>query len=488
MLNRTPFFKQFGPLLFGRRPRAQADKVSRLDSLEDLYGVFGNLLPEQMLDTAKKGVNSRVRSLPPEVTFWAFVSQALSPKSSCREVVRKIEAWQRWQTLHFARGVTPSAYCQARARLDLDTLLMIRRHLGLRMDRNVLQEERWLKGRAVKIVDGTSFSMPDTPENQKLWPQPSSQKPGCGFPIMKMVGLFSLSTGALLEDATGNQHVHETRLFEQMWERLEKGDVILEDRGFCSYAAMSSLLEKGVDTVARLHQRRKEDPSTGRTLGAGDQLVSWVKPQRADGWSKEAWDALPDTLSVRLVRIIIETPGFRTRTVTLATTLIDPVAYPAQELRALYGQRWNVELHFAQIKTILGIDILRCQSPEMIRKELQIHLIAYNLVRALMQRSAHTHHVALRRISFKGSLDAVRHWAQVIRASAGKPRKQSRLVATLLEVIAGDPVPERPDRSEPRAKKRRPKNFQLLTKPRREMGNLPRRNRPNVKNPKTALS
>ena len=124
----------------------------------------------------------------------------------------------------------------------------------------------------------------------------------------------------------------------------------------------------------------------------------------------------------------------------------------------------------------------------MIRKELQIHLIAYNLVRALMQRSAHTHHVALRRISFKGSLDAVRHWAQVIRASAGKPRKQSRLVATLLEVIAGDPVPERPDRSEPRAKKRRPKNFQLLTKPRREMANLPRRNRSNVKNPKTALS
>ena len=290
------------------------------------------------------------------------------------------------------------------------------------------------------------------------------------------------SPGPLLEGAKGNQQWHENRLFEQMWERLEKGDVILEDRGFCSYAAMASLLKKGVDTVARLHQARKVDPSAGRTLGPGDQLVSWAKPQRTDGWSKEAWDALPDTLSLRLVRIIIETPGFRTRTVTLATTLIDPVAYPAQELRTLYGQRWNVELHFAQIKTILGIDILRCQSPEMICKELQIHLIAYNMVRALMQRSAHTHHVALRRISFKGSLDAVRHWAQVIRASAGKPRKQSRLVASLLEVIAGDPVPERPERSEPRAKKRRPKNFQLLTKPRNEMGNLPHRNRTRCKN------
>lgn len=487
MSSRTPFFKEFGPLLFGRRPRSQVEKIRRLDSMEDLYGIFGDLLPERMLHPVKKGVNSRVRSLPPEVTFWAFVSQALSPRSSCREVVRKIEAWQRWQDLH-SRGVSPSAYCQARRRLDLDTLFMIRRHLSLQMDRNVLEEEKWLGKRTVKIVDGTNFSMPDTAENQAVWPQPSSQKPGCGFPIMKMVGLFSLSTGALLEEATGDRHIHETRLFEQIWGRLEKGDVILEDRGFNSYAAMATLAKRGIDTVARLHQARKIDPSEGQSLGPGDQLVTWKKPQRRADWSKEAWDALPDSLTLRLIRIIVEVPGFRTRTIMLVTTLTDPSVYPAEAIRALYGKRWVVELHFAQIKTILNLDVLKCQSPEMIVRELQIHLIAYNLVRALMQQAAHSFGVELSRISFKGSLDAVRHWAQVIRASAGKPRKQQALVEKLLLAIACDPVPERPNRSEPRAKKRRSKNFQLLTKPRAEMGNLPHRSRPNRNRPKPSLT
>lgn len=484
---RTPFFKEFGPLLFGRRSGSQLKKIERLDSMEDLYAIFGELLPERVIYTPKEDAKRRVRSLPAEVTFWAFVSQALSPRSSCREVVRKIEAWQRWQDLR-SRGVTPSAYCQARRKLDLDTLLMIRRHLGLQLERNVLEEEKWLNKRTVKIVDGTSFSMPDTIENQAVWPQLSSQKPGCGFPIIKMVGLFSLASGALLEEATGDQHIHESRLFEQMWGRLEKGDVILEDRGFNSYASMALLAKRGVDTVARLHQGRKIDPLEGKSLGPGDRLVTWKKPQRRDDRSKESWDALADQLTVRLIEIEVEVPGFRTRSVTLVTTLTDPDAYPADAIRALYGKRWMVELHFAQIKTILDLDILKCLSPEMIMRELQIHLIAYNLVRALMQQASHSYFVELNRISFKGSLDAVRHWSHVIRASAGKPRKQKELAEKLFFVIACDAVQERPNRSEPRAKKRRPKNFQLLTKPRSEMGNLPHRNRPTKIDPKPALT
>ncbi len=478
MTKSTPFFKQFGPLLFGRQPRKHLEQLKGISALEDLYDVFKNLMPDNVLDLAKKGVNSRVRSLPPEVTFWAFVSQALSPGTACREVVRKIGAWQRWQQLRTATEVSAGAYCQARKRLSFDLLLVVRRHLALRMDRNVLKEEDWINGRAVKIVDGTTFSMPDTPENQKQWPQPSSQKPGCGFPMMKLVGLFSMATGALLEEATGNEHVAETQLFRKIWERLEKGDVVLTDRGFCSFVAMAALKERGVDMVARLNQSRKIDSAKSKRLGPGDLLVCWSKPaSRAVGWSKEEWDALPKSLSVRLIQIIIEVPGFRTRTVMLATTLVDPKTYPAQELRALYGKRWNVELHFAQIKTIMRLDVLRCQSPDMIRKEVQIHLIAYNLVRALMQRASHSHQVPLKRISFKGSLDTVRHWATVIRASAGKPAKQRILVAKMLEVIANDPLPERLGRSEPRAVKRRPKNFNRITKPRNEMGNMPHRNK-----------
>jgi Transposase DDE domain/Insertion element 4 transposase N-terminal len=485
----TPFFQAFGPLLFGRRPRSQLEMVRRLSSLEELYGVFGDLFPERMLGVTKKGANSRRRSLPAVVTFWAFVSQVLSPKSSCREVVRKVEAWWRWQRLHAASAVSASAYCQARARLDLETLRLIRRHLSWAMERHALQEERWLQGRSVKIVDGTTLSMPDTPESQQQWPQPAGQQVGCGFPMMKLVGLFSLSSGALLEEATANKHVHESRLFQQLWERLEKGDVILEDRGFCSYGAMAALLARGVDTVARLHHARKADLRSGRALGPEDRLMRWEKPALCpEGWSESEWAALPQTLAVRLLRFHVEAKGFRTRTVLLATTLSDPQVYPAAELHRLYGERWNAELHFAQIKTILGLDVLRCQSPEMIRKEVQVHLIAYNLIRALMQRAAHSHRVPLGRISFKGSLDTVRHWAAVIHASTGKPRKQSVLIARMLALIAEDPIPERPGRSEPRVKKRRPKNYHLLTKPRHAMGNLPHRNRPAAKSPKTALS
>jgi Transposase DDE domain/Insertion element 4 transposase N-terminal len=489
MASSTPFFQAFGPLLFGRRPRSQVEMVRRLSSLEELYGVFGDLFPERMLGVTKEGANSRRRSLPAVVTFWAFVSQVLSPKSSCREVVRKVEAWWRWQRLHSASAVSASAYCQARARLDLDTLRLIRRHLSWAMERHALEEERWLQGRPVKIVDGTNLSMPDNPANQQQWPQPSGQQVGCGFPMMKLVGLFSLSSGALLEEATGNQHVHESRLFQQLWERLESGDVILEDRGFCSYGAMAALWMRGVDTVARLHHARKADLRAGRALGPEDRLVTWDKPKlRPEGWSEPEWEALPQSLSTRLLRLHVEAKGFRTRTVLIATTLSDPKIYPATELRRLYGERWNVELHFAQIKTILGLDVLRCQSPAMIRKEVQIHLIAYNLIRALMQRAAHDHRVPLGRISFKGSLDTVRHWAAVIHASAGKRRKQSVLIARMLALIADDPVPERPHRSEPRVKKRRPKNYHLLTKPRHALGNLPHRNRPNTKSPKSVLS
>jgi len=488
MRKHTPFFQAFGPLLFGRRAGSSAEFSKRLNSLEELYAVFGDLLPETALMPASQGPNSRQRSLPASVTFWAFVSQVLNPGSSCREVVRKVEAWWRWQHLRSCPGVSASAYCQARSRLDLEMLRLIRRHLSFQMERNVLESERWLGGRPVKIVDGTMLSMPDTADNQQLWPQSGEQKEGCGFPLMKLVALFSLSSGALLEEATGNKHVHESRLFEQLWDRLEKGDVLLEDRGFCSYGAMAALSGRGVDTVARLHQARNGDMRQGKALGPGDRLVTWHKPiQPPRDCDEEQWKALPATLCVRLVRLVVEAPGFRTRTVLLATTLVDPVKYPAEEIRRLYGERWNVELHFAQLKTTLSLDVLRCQSPEMIRKELQIHLIAYNLVRSLMQRASHIHHKPLDRISFKGSLDTVRHWAAVIHASADQQRKQTELINRMLALIAGDLVQERPNRSEPRAKKRRPKNYHLLTKPRNQMGNVPRRNRP-ASNPKSALS
>ncbi|MEI9898394.1 MAG: transposase [Chthoniobacter sp.] len=231
----------------------------------------------------------------------------------------------------------------------------------------------------------------------------------------------------------------------------------------------------------RLHQMRKVDFRVGRRLGPEDRLVVWQKPQRTDTWSETEFAALPETLPLRLIRLRVAAPGFRTKSVVLVTTLLDPEAYPAEQLRELYGRRWQVELHFQQIKTHLAMDVLRCKSPELIEREVLMHQIAYNLVRSLMQRSAHGHHVPLSRLSFKGTLDTLRHWSVLIAAAEPTPRHQQKLIAQMLSLIAGDPVPERPGRSEPRAKKRRGKNYQLLTKPRSQMGNLPRRNRPKAK-------
>ena len=351
------------------------------------------------------------------------------------------------------------------------------------MEANGPSESRWLS-REVKIVDGTCLSMPDTPENQAAYPQPSNQKKGCGFPMMKLVGLFSLKSGALLHFARGTLRVHESQLFRQLWAHLSQGDIVLGDRGFCSFFAMASLLGRGVDSLMRLHQARRADFRRGKRLGKDDILITWTKPaQRTAAWSPQEFAALPDTLTLRQIRLHIDIKGCRSRTIILVTTLLDPVAYPAEAIAALYLERWSVELHFREIKITLALDVLRCLTPLMIEKELLLHIIAYNLVRALMQRAAILHGMELRRVSFKGTLDTLRHFADAVHASQGKPRKQAELLDSMLEIIAADQVPYRPSRNEPRAKKRRPKNYHLLTKPRHQMRVPPHRNRP-----KTGLS
>ena len=405
--------------------------------------------------------------------------------------MRKVEAWWRRAQGEAFTGMSASssAYCQARARLDLQPLELICAQLAWNLARGVLEEERPLGKRPIKIVDGTMLSMPDTPENQAVWPQSSSQQPGLGFPAMKLVGVFSLESGALLESATGSLRDHESTLFRRLWGKLKRGDIVLGDRGFCSYLNLAALSQRGIDGVMRLHQARPLDFRAGKRLGFDDRLVTWSRPaQGPEGMSQQEFAALPGTLAVRLIRLRVSAAGFRTRTVVLATTLTDPVAYPADTLRALYAQRWQVEGHFFQIKELLALDVLRCESPHMIEREVIMHQIAYNLVRALMQRAAHGHGVPLGRVSFKGSLDALRQWSAVIAAAGAHPKKQAALIEELLAVIARDPVPARPGRSEPRAKKRRPKNYHLLTRPRRKMGNLPHRNRAGRKHPKSALS
>jgi hypothetical protein len=369
-----------------------------------------------------------------------------------------------------------SAYCQARARLDLAPLASICSQIGWRLERNVLEDERPLGQRTLKVVDGTMLSMPDTPANQALWPQSKIQKPGVGFPALKLVGVFSLASGALLDHATGNIHQHESTLFCTLWPNLSRGDILLADRGFCSYVALAGLRQRGVDSLMRLAGRRKTDFERGAKLGHEDWRVTWTKPlKEPPHWTKSEFEVLAATMDVRLIRCQIAIRGRRPKTVTLVTTLLDPVAYPADTLRALYAQRWMVEGHFFAIKQLLAMDILRCKSPALIKREVLIHVIAYNLVRALMQRAAHNHHVPLARISFKGAVDALRQWSSSIAAASDRPKKQDALIEELLAALARDALPLRPGRNEPRVKKRRPKRYPMMPCPRNQMSYHPSR-------------
>lgn len=473
MKNTTPFFTGFNKILFGRPRRSALEQLQNQrqtierSSLCQLGKMFAPWIGRELLDPPADGAHSRQRSFPLRVTFWAFLSQVLSPGSPCRETVRKVQAWHAARRLPLPASAT-GAYCQARSKLSLDRLHAVHRHTAGELQRRTPMDEHWC-GRRVKVADGTGLSMPDTPSNQKDFPQPSSQKKGCGFPVAKLVGCFCLASGALLHWAEGTLHMHECRLFRKMFGLFLPGDVVLTDRGFCSYFDIAILLLAGVDTVTRLHQARPHDLRKGKRLGPKDRIVTWSKPRRRPrGCTVADWLRVPDTLTLRLVHVSVAVPGWRTKTIVVVTTLTDPDLYPAEALAELYLRRWAVELFFRDIKNTLGMDILRCKSADMVRKEIAMHAIAYNLIRALMQEAAAHYHVPLERLSFKGSVDTLRQWSGIINAAHGRPRVQSRIFGQILFVLAQDLLPVRPERCEPRVRKRRPKNYPLMTKPRHD--------------------
>ena len=432
-----------------------------------LCEIFGPWLPATLLAPTAKGINSRQRLYPLPLTFWAFLSQVLSPGSACREVVRKVQAWYAPQGKVLDSGT--SAYCQARNRLPLACLTELHHTLADKLSARLTTPELWL-GRRVKVVDGTGVSMPDTKANQKAWPQPGGQKPGCGFPVVKLVACFCLASGALLHWVEGTLKEHDCRLLQKLLSVFKKGDVVLADRGFSSFATLATLWTRGVDSVLRLHQFRKLDWRAGKRLGRRDRLVTWQKGQRQGKlWTVEQWAQVPAELTVRLVEIVGAVPGFRTQKLVLVTTLLDAQTYTAEALGQLYFRRWAIELFFRDIKTTLGLDVLRCQTPALVRKEIALHALAYNLIRALMQDIAHGHHVGMHRLSFKGTVDALRQWRELFENSGNPPRVVRKLRELFYRSILDDLLLERPGRSEPRAVKRRPKNFRLLTKPRHEM-------------------
>lgn len=466
-----------------RKPRSPqqklAEKLALLQqkSFKQIGEVFEKFIPRPLLKPAKEGAMSRTRLFSKENTFWAFFSQVLDADGGCKEVVRKLQSYASLKGIAFPSSSTAS-YCTARKKLDIQTLTDIFEHTAGHLDGK--SETGRLKGRRVIVVDGTGVSMPDTPENQEVWPQTASQKPGCGFPTARICACFSLASGALLSYAIGNKKSHELPLFRQQSPTFKPGDVFLGDKGFCSYFDIAKLKEQGVDSVVTLARRAPvRGASSKKKLGPDDLLIAWQRPLYTEklSYSRQAWEQLPEELTLRQIKVTVPYPGFRVKHFYIVTTLLDAAQYPAGELADLYFQRWDVELFFRDIKTTMGMEVLRCQTPEMIRKEVLMHLIAYNCIRHLMLDAAKEVDLAVRVVSFKGSLQALRNWEPHLNQAKLNRIERARLIADLYEAMTDTPIRQRPGRSEPRCRKRRPKNYELMTRPRHEMKEIPHRNK-----------
>lgn len=466
--NATPCFPQFAAKVAAMGKRA----VATLSSPIDAEAQFNRFLTNRGPDFPTDGPRRRDRKYPQALVFWSFIWQILTPRTSCREVVRHIQATR--ETQDFKYDESTSAYCQARIRLPESTL---RKAMTDTAETAAQFSHSGVPGwtRPIKVVDATSVTLPDTEANRKAYPYAPGQKPGCGFPNMKVLALSSLASGAVFAARETGKRIHDIRMFKAFFALFKPGDIALGDRAFCSFASMAALLLGNVDSVFRLHQKRLLDKRRARRIGPSDWIAAWKRPMQRPGYiEQKEWDALPESMPVRIFRVQLKRNGFRTTTLWIATSLLDPVAYPVEHIAVLYRMRWDIELGFRDLKTTMAMEELRCRTPAMARKELLAYLVAHNFIRCLEAEAATRHGVPRHCISFKGTVDAARAFhAAISRArSRGKAKK---LRDRLIEIIALDLVPERPGRREPRAIKRRPKPYPLLTKPRRLFREIPHR-------------
>ena len=400
----------------------------------------------------------------PAVTVWVFLSQCLSPDHSCHDAVARLVAWR------VGRGQEPcsaetGAYCTARNDLPEEAVHALVRDTGKPIEDESPETWRWHR-RRVRAVDGSTITMPDTPENQAAYPQQQAQKPDCGFPIARILVIFSLSVGTVLEAAIGKykgKQTGENSLFRDLHPTLAEGDVVLADRYFSGWFDLALLRQRGVDGVVRKHQLRPTDFRAGKRLGKDDHLVVWSRPQRPAWMSVEQYLTLPPTLTLRELRIRVSQPGMRTKSLLLVTTLLDAQEYPADEIASLYRRRWQAELHLRSIKIVLQMDHLRCKTPERVRNEFYMHLTAYNLIRGVMAAAARQAGQCPWQISFKGALQTLSQFLPLLLASL----TTDAWCEELLRAVATHPVGDRPDRFEPRRIKRRPKHYPRLQKHRR---------------------
>lgn len=462
----TPFFDpwiyQLAPM--GSRTAHAVARV-RAYTLCQLEHCFRQWLPEGLFPKASEKANSRDRHYTRWRTFWCALWQNLNPEASCREVVRQLQA------LFGLEGgpqisEEDGAYCRARARLPLAQFPKALAATAKFADQ-LVPAPGCLKARPLKVVDSSTLTLlADTPKNRAAYPAVQCQHRQPGFPMLRFVVLCSLLSGAILALAQNSLAVSELALFVQLTSQLAKGDILIGDRGFGCFPVIALLQHTlGVDFIGRT-TRRIDGRRRCQRLGRNDWLIQWKKGHVASPWmTLPCWQGLPATLTLRAVRGSLYQKGFRVRQVTVITTLLDAKEYPAQQILQAYLRRWRLEMCLDDLKTTLGMESLRSRSPEMAQRELFMRLIAHNLVRCTMAQAAASHQVPLERISFKGSLDALRQFSYAM-AQAKSPKKRQQLWQELLRTLAADLVPERPGRREPRAVKRKKNKYPRLVRPR----------------------
>jgi hypothetical protein len=402
----------------------------------------------------------------PAITLWAFLWQVISPDKSCRQVVANV-------LMSFALSQEPEdidtgLYCRARAKLPSAVLRRLALHVGQGLERVAPKDWLW-KGKHVQLVDGSTSRLPDTEENQKAFPQPKTQKQGLGTPLIRWVVLIGLATAAVQGFAYGpyaGKETGETALFRELLDHLQRGDIVLADRFYCSYFVAALLRINDIDVVARLHQQRKYDFRRGQRLGEGDHIVVWHRPQRPEWMSEELYALMPETIRMREIIRRIDQPGYRVKELVIATTLLDAREYKADEIVELYSKRWQVELDIRSLKVTLGMSDLRCKTPFMVEREIWTHLLAYNLIRKVGAQVAQQMKVSPRSVSFKATKQAILGGWQPATKLQGAD--YVRVAKVMLKILRKQRVGNRPGRCEPRAVKVRPKPQKLLTEPRKD--------------------
>lgn len=465
----TSCFPQWRPWWNRRRPALARVRACTLGELEQR---FATVLPATLFPKARAKLNSRDRVYTPQRTFFCLLWQCLQPGASGREVVRQLQALL---LLVGGTRISPDdgAYFRARARLPQAGLTRALALSAEAVERSLTSAAARLQGRAVKAVDGSTVTLPDTPANAVAYPAVHTSPP-C-FPLLRLLVLFSLSSAAVLAAAHGNLRQSELALLVSLGAQLAKGDIVVGDRGFGCYTMIAWLQSLGVDFIGRT-TRRLVAPKPHRRLGPNEWLAQWDRPTQAAPWLTAAqWAQVPATLTVRVVRAKFSRRGFRVREVTVITTLLDPLLYPADEILEAYLRRWRLEMALDDLKTTLQLEMLRAHSPQGVAQELLARLVAHNLVRWTLAQAARVHSVPLQRLSFKGALDALRHFSLAM-SRARSRRQRQRLWRELLRILATDQIPDRPGRREPRAVKRKRNKYPHLSQPRDKFRDRPKRN------------